>query len=377
MISDRMLCRVDARLRTCLDPTQPFGGVSIVLCGDHMQLPPTGDGSLPKAITTATPNAIQASAAVLYALFEAYHLSTQHRFRDDLAFGADVAALRRLVEKPITQEFLDSLQPLTTATFDQDPAFADPMRTRVLVTNNRSRCRINKLRAVSFARAAGRVVIGWRRGFTPAARQALSVAGASGVNASVARDFSSAGIDVLQASFDLRAALLESSEASHSFFVAGAPCMVMENVCPEKGVANGTVGTYHSLCLDEETKDDLLAQLRASPPPPAGSIVWLRSVPLHVNVSILQDPPGVASDVAALRSLRDAQARLRPYSLHPDAVEGSPVVLSLPAVCRNSDKCAITLKVGAVSKKLSIFGAAVDLFFACTIWKMQVSRSGN
>jgi hypothetical protein len=51
--------------------------------------------------------------------------------------------------------------------------FADPIQTRVLVSNNYQRCRINSQRGKDFAAATGRVLLAWRRPFTSAVERGL------------------------------------------------------------------------------------------------------------------------------------------------------------------------------------------------------------
>lgn len=266
MLSPAMLVAMDLRLKAALDARRPFGGVGILLCGDHLQIPPTGGGSLPEAVTTSTPSTTQANARALYVGFETYHLRTQHRFDADPDYGADMAALRTMVARPVSSDLLDKLQPLTPATFQEDPTFADPTKTRILVTNNYQRSRVNFQRAKDFATATGRVVLAWRRPFTAKVMKALRSRSA------------------------LAAALSSMFDETVSYFVAGAPCMVLDNFGTVRGVANGTTGTYHSISLDDATRDDLRDQLEGNPAP--GSVVWLQSPPLTLNVHLLPDPEG-------------------------------------------------------------------------------------
>jgi hypothetical protein len=173
MLSPDMLSAIDKRLRAALDRDRPFGGVGILLCGDYLQIPPVGATTLPAVMTSTNPRSEHVSARALFADFVTYHLHTQHRFSADPAWGADMSALRAMVRNPVSPALLSSLQVLTTETFREDPVFADPAQTRILVLNNYMRCRINLERAKDFATATGRVVLGWRRPFTKAVRTAL------------------------------------------------------------------------------------------------------------------------------------------------------------------------------------------------------------
>jgi hypothetical protein len=74
MLSPDMLVAMDKRLRSVLDRNKPFGGVGVLLCGDHLQIPPTTGGLLAEAMHAASPRPRQAQARALYGQFETYHL---------------------------------------------------------------------------------------------------------------------------------------------------------------------------------------------------------------------------------------------------------------------------------------------------------------
>ncbi|MFY7871366.1 MAG: AAA family ATPase, partial [Limnohabitans sp.] len=354
MLSPDMLSAIDKRLRAALDRDRPFGGVGILLCGDYLQIPPVGATTLPAVMTSTNPRSEHVSARALFADFVTYHLHTQHRFSADPAWGADMSALRAMVRNPVSPALLSSLQVLTAETFREDPVFADPAQTRILVLNNYMRCRINLERAKDFATATGRVVLGWRRPFTKAVRTALREPGPR----------AAAGSGSRPQPRDMESTLSGLCDDTASYFVAGAPCMVLDNVGTARGIANGTTGTYHSLRVHPEDEGDLRAQLEAGPAP--GSIIWLSHPPECLNVHLHPDPLDGSAPSEALLAARQA---LRPFSLFQESAD-DPIVVPLPAVS-NTSVDAVETRNAALKNKLTVKSPGVDLMFACTLWKVQ------
>jgi len=69
-----------------------------------------------------------------------------------------------------------------------------------------------------------------------------------------------------------------------TYFVTGAPTYLTENICPEKGLANGTPVALHSLTLNPSSQHNVFWNLVASSH--GGEMIQLKEPPLSVNVKV-------------------------------------------------------------------------------------------
>jgi len=310
-----------------------------------MQLPCVGV-SLWKALLAPPGDAnveVMAGAA-LFKQFQVYQLTQQMRAAGDSLHQTHLQTIRSLLPRrfsPSLRDVVERLVPLSVDDVIRDPLWADPAEVRVLVTSNRLRARLNRALAVEYARQRNRLVIAWRLPFTPETLERLQ----RGSRGQTTEQF-------------LREEFAELIPELTVHFVEGAPCQVLANFNPGRGVANGTSGYFHSLCLDEASTacvEDALARNLAP-----GTVVLLPSHPLAVNVDMVK--PG--SLVDSLRpEVRDV---LEPLSVVPGRV-----VISIAALSPRLTSRVGRPPAGFSKSDLLFREAAVDTLFACTTWKAQ------
>jgi hypothetical protein len=283
MLSATNLTQLDANLRFVRDGSVRFGGFAVLLVGDFLQIPPTkgtplwkcvvryatDDSGADRAPVPAAPgtriNSDEVTAAQLFAAFNVFTLAVQQRAAGDQRHQEHLTAMRSLAPV-MPAQVLNELQQLSARDVAANPRWADPSAVKIIVTSNKLRARLNKEVAVLFARTTGRLVLAWHLPLSEAALSQLGIGDAATVRDGFATMFPSLWV----------------------YYVTGAPCQVLNNINPRVGISNGTTGYFHSLLLDDEAKECLQAAVDSGALP--GTIVYLPSVPLQVNVDL--EPPG-------------------------------------------------------------------------------------
>lgn len=341
MMTSDMLVAIDTSLRA-IRPSHsrvPFGGIAIVLLGDFHQLPCIGKSLMDAALSRDNRDG---QARELVRSIQVFSLTEQRRSAGDPAHTARVSSLRSLDSHPVTDTVTHALRPITAADVEDDPTWADPRHTRVLVGTNYARMYYNRVMASVFAKANNRYVFAWRNQFTPATLRLLGASASDEGVQSIAGDI---------------AALYEEMT---SYFVVGAPCMLMANVNPGKGLANGTAAVYHSLHLDDATAQYVQSEL--SKQLPFGSVILLPRPPIAINISLEKMNPGE-------RDVPDHVRRaLQPHSLVP-----GQLVLPVAPYCASRTRSAAVSSCSDphLKNKLFYVKPAVDLLFASTVHKAQ------
>ncbi|MFN9941492.1 MAG: hypothetical protein ACK56I_18645, partial [bacterium] len=114
----------------------------------------------------------------------------------------------------------------------EDPSWEEAM---IVVTSNHERHAINLHKAQAFAISKGVPVIIWKKPL-------------AGILAS---RFSDEGLRNLY----------EKKLELTGIFVQGAPCVIREeNINPTRGLANGTAGYMHSICISDSDQPDFYRQ---------------------------------------------------------------------------------------------------------------------
>jgi len=355
------LAGIDKRLRSVRDPGRDFGGLGVLLVGDVLQIPACRGTALVKAAVKPCKDPATALGGNLFRAFRVHFLTQQKRAEGDPALQAHLLAMRDVeAVQPVSAALLGALKPLTVEDIVANPSWLDPTVTRVLVTTNHARMTINRIRAVQFATMNNRVVLAWRRPLTMAVRDELDRAGGGPApKAGKAKHKSLSERHLSAVGEALERGLSDMFLECVSFFVAGAPCMLVENVDPRVGLANGSVGRFHSLVLDEESQAYLDTVL--SKGPQAGQVIMLPSPPLHVNVAL---PVGVGQ-MGRLSAAN--QEKLQPYNVSTTPGE---LVVPIPPVSElNSKKVDTDLE--DLKGRLYVRTPVVDLLFSCTLWKCQ------
>ena len=255
---------------------EPFGGKIVILCGDPFQLPPVKGMSCMKAVMSfLAPELVYTTkrelndalkrrenhefsrGVELFQQFELVELTKQMRSVDP-EHSAVVEQIRNLAaHNPVTQDVLNHVQQrvLTTEDVQRDAKWLT--RVPIITDLNSRREAINSHQAVAFAVFNDRVVITWRKQLK-----------AHKCNDDINEED-------LEEMYEHPCAL--------DWFVQGGPAFLVErNIRPEKGLANGTPCTLHSLCFRDEAAraeaEALVAQAKG------GDVVRLPQPPVSVNV---------------------------------------------------------------------------------------------
>ena len=336
MLPADFLVLLDERLRTMYQAHLPFGGISILLVGDFLQLPVTSGHDLYRVMYSGI-SSQDLKARALFERFRVYNMKEQMRAGKCADHCRRLDAFRALPKKyptgcrwteadsafrPITDDVVDGLTvPLTAPDVAADSAWLTD--SVCLVTSNRDRAVINAARAPLFAMAKGQVTFRWRRRLRREMPRALQ-------------------------------ALLYDEEANpelFGYFVSGAPGQILDNGNGNVvyGVANGMPCIMVSIAWDNA--DDLRAAQAALAAHDwrTASVVDLPTPPDHIIVAL----HGV-----------DVSAWPRHLNVAPrDVVDAVHIPIGL--MTRKS----YSVKVGKVSVKYAMH--AVDISLAVTAWKCQ------
>ena len=159
-------------------------------------------------------------------------LKQQMRASEDEAHMKHLARMRDTkLAQPVSDELIASIKQLSEADCIADSTWITKAPTVVL--SHIEQHALGRLRMMEFAKAHGRVLVRWP--LAVVARQA-------------------AAMDVSEL-----AELREHEEGMWVYFVVGAPCMIVDNINPAMGAANGTRATFHSLSFAEGRAPDELA----------------------------------------------------------------------------------------------------------------------
>ena len=359
-VNATLLHHVNTRLQSLLENDAPFGGLVVLLAGDFHQKETTTGTAMHKALlergftmpkpngelrekklkkSKGVPNNLGAEELGI-ALFKAcqrFSLRVTHRFKRDPMHGDNLADMRNTKsEQPIGDRFLECLRPVAPSERERF-AFAP-----IGVVSNLERCTLNAAQAYSFASAKKRVLVRWRLPLV--GKEALGLGNAY--------------VDELYA----------SEPGLWGYFVAGAPCVITENIAQGRGLVNGTRGSMHSLVLNPDSGDNLRELLSRARP---GGVVTLTRPPKYVNVS-----PDVSDKFVEL---------LRPHSLSEEVVV-VPMGLAFKAEEFKPGSTFAAMngigvpqrrrkKTGALTKKktsgLAVKEHCVTLAFAVTDFKLQ------
>ena len=332
MLTEEMFSALNSRLRQALvgrplagdelERVPDFGGVSMILFGDQFQIPAVGKSLLSAYVKGE-------GAGLLLRTFKVYDLDgPNERLKGDPHHAFVLKCLRAIgADKVVTVDTIRSLQKLKPECLQADPSWEDAV---VLVGTNTLRTRINQLKAVRWGMVKGLPVFRWRRSLPPQFRETLVK-------------------EQLDRIYDLHPEL-------YSYFVVGAPAMILQNVMCLKHLANGVACVYYSFVMSPEEDEDRVRQrIEACKP---GEIIDLEYEPSYVNVRLDFDGDGtMGSFVSAVR--KDE------WPTDQTLVDGMVVVPLKPSCGRFKP-----IKRSRI-RQLSYASPVVDLAFALTYHKCQ------
>ena len=224
MASMEKLGKIDTVLRLVKAVDQPFGGMHIILSGDMYQLPPVAahpiysdavnfEGNM-KADSTYREKGVH-----LFKQFTKIELEGQQRCKDPIH--------TELIEKIRSQKCLKDCDIAGLPELSPQDCFKKQWRySTLVVTGNLQRDAINKIQTKRWAVEHNEPIFTWCN----------KVGGHAGDNEDD----------------NYRSKMLAETCMPwlKRVFVRGAPCMIRRNVNPLKKVANGIMGTFHSLTWD-------------------------------------------------------------------------------------------------------------------------------
>lgn len=268
------------------------------------------------------------AAGMLFNEFKRIEFLKQERAADDLEHVARMEFFRNpsaSLTPVLASKIQAHLSVLTANDLKSDPAFSV---APVVCSDNLTRHAINKLRVFEFAKIHRQPVIAFRL--------PLSIHATSAFTAASVR---------FQKPIE---ELLDEHDELTFYFVVGAPIMCKDNISPKFGIANGSLGSLHSLTLrsgDDVDLDEIWARIAATPP---GEVIFLDEVPLSVNIVLNSTPINVEPST----------------SLLPDK-QVIPMLLSR----RNARKIKVASRRNV--RQLTYFDFGIDLAFALTYFKVQ------
>ncbi|OWZ05538.1 hypothetical protein PHMEG_00022356 [Phytophthora megakarya] len=178
MLSAEFLVLLDKRLRSIYRTNQQFGGRSVLLVGDFLQLDVTSGTSLCKVLYMQTRKHELLEARALFQLFEVHFLTHQHRAESCQIQQQNLDAFRvlpssiptgvrwSLEDKRQFRPLSNSLIQAVTHSLSLEDVVADPKwmdETTILVTSNRDKACLTRSTAELFAKRHDEVLYKWKR----------------------------------------------------------------------------------------------------------------------------------------------------------------------------------------------------------------------
>jgi hypothetical protein len=249
MVDWRKLHQIHIRLQQIQGNRLPFGGISVIGCGDFYQLPPvTGESWQATMLSERFESFEKASATRLMRMFHLSHLTIQQRSNE----GIHTVALERCRSGD------SNIPGIIHSMGYQVLSEAEQSRwneATVLVTSNVERHHINLARIKQQAKSSGRPVICWKKELGSATTL-----------------LSGSYADPLFTKYP---------ESCH-YFLHGAPAIIEQNINVTLGIANGTKATLHSLTLDPRY---ITEDIRTIQTTTAGDLAIIHT-PMAVNVEL-------------------------------------------------------------------------------------------
>ena len=331
MISSEALAHSARRLEDLTGSGHTFGGAVAVLTGDPMQMgPPAGTPAWKDCVHVyglgkrprGGDGSPAARGALLYSGFQRHLLTQQMRAAKD---PVHTAHLERMgdptLPNPVSEEFLQSLRPLSREDIQADPAW---LLTPRITTSNALRGTYNFYAAVHFGKATGQPVLRWPKSVRGDPFSMLSPTELSEV--------------------------YEDPALQHTF-VTGAPAMITSPINTLRRIVNGSRAVLRFVGFDTREKEErATAKLHGAAP---GQVVTLDDPPTFVAVEL--------TDKEFESGLPDGLTLCR----------GRAVVPLTPNTSSTETVRSSVLALNGVSSKVTTLGCPYELGFSFTDFKSQ------
>ena len=354
MVGAKLLECIDKRLRQISSGNEtfarmnqverckrPFGGFTVVALGDFKQIPPVRSmGLLEASLTLGVPG-----GGSLWRLFALIKFHKQERAEDKV----QQARVEHLKSGMIGENFVNSIPRITAA----ELRGSEWESVRFITATNAERHAINSMMAIVFAKRRGVPVIVWEK---PVVGTIINAVPAS----------------VLELYRKVEPELTCT-------FVAGAPAVVMSNINPACGLANGSMATMIAISgIDESERE----QIESAAP---GEIVRLGLPPTHVLVHVrpldvfsdrlphivVREPRGVVpGDVMDQRRPKDTCVVRTAEGDDGGAEDAALPSIRTASLKQINSSCQIKLDGGG-EKTIPYLCHSVELAFAMTIHRSQ------
>jgi hypothetical protein len=357
MLSTKFLVLLDVRLRAIYGNDLLFGGRSVILSGDFLQLKVTSGIALCKTLYSDTRSSVHLAARALFVRFHAAVLTHHHRAASCPIQQANLEACRscpavqpsgerwtaqeKQDSRPVTEEVVQSVtRELDADIIAQDSGWLDEMT--ILVTSNFDKAVLTSCTSQLYAKRNGVQLFRWKRELKK------------------------------EISPELNGIVYDESVNPELFayFVAGAPAQVLDNNNVSWGVVNGTTCKLHSLAWQSDQKNELVQQAVANARTRGQEVVDLPFPPDFINVQLV----GADGDLRSGHEWPDQNNLETEYIVGPSGARCKKSIIIPVGVIRNPQrKPVVHLGVGVLDHpvELEFVQHAVDLAQVITVWKAQ------
>lgn len=357
MFKAEFLALLNKRLQAIYRTNALFGGRSIILAGDFLQLEVTGGTPLCKALYMRTESDEILASRALFRRFTVFFLESQHRAAGCTIQQANLSACRKLPNfypkgdawsqdekrrfRPMTPSVVDSLTTeLTLEDVAKDAAWLDELT--ILVTTNVDKAILTACTAKLFARRHRGVLFRWRR--------------------RLHTDLTPEMQDLIYNE--------DANPTLFAYFIAGAPAHILDNNSGNVGwgVANGTPCRFHSLAWEDPEKRQTVARLLQQSSLLGNNIVDLPYPPDYINVELLD-----SNGKSLSAELWPPENNLDTEWVQEDDTSRSRKSKVIIPIGLTTKMQSLKLGSGVLSQpyELPYFQHAVDLGLVRTVWKAQ------